>query len=368
MAVYKRGWSANPALIFELPRTLSHLRVAQMHVVIWNIEQPNLPYMYTPIVRTLETGFVLGNASVTTASVSIEGMMVARQLIDWLHRGDMFIWVGIGSQRLPWTILRRRGVHTVHYKTEPSSDRVECRYNAAVQENWEYTLVNTETWTRACANDTRAPRSRYVPPGAYADAPSRQVSRPEAEPELLFFGNVKEGGRHGARSRCFAEISTELPGRVSWLYSAFSESAFLGRLAIANATSLCLNLHKACGRREAALEAVRIAQMASAGCSVLSERAHPRDEAEYAGVVHFADNVSAAFLHWATQTSEAQRAEGITSALKRFRERFSPAAIFERAGLYVRFNLTHPQPTASRPSVPSRWRCTSDNDCTGRGD
>ena len=82
---------------------------------------------------------------------------------------------------------------------------------------------------------------------------------------------------------------------------------------------------------------VHVSQMMSVGCSVLSERAYHRDEAEYEGIVHFADNVSSAFLQLADRYTA--RTEAAAAAASRFRERFAPGQVFRRAGLYSRFGL-----------------------------
>ena len=72
-----------------------------------------------------------------------------------------------------------------------------------------------------------------------------------------------------------------------------------------------------------------------AGRVILSERAHAKDEAEFAGAVAFLDNMSAI----ADAYTRLARSEGLWRKRARqathvFRARFTPTAIFERAGIY----------------------------------
>ena len=89
---------------------------------------------------------------------------------------------------------------------------------------------------------------------------------------------------------------------------------------------------------------VRLSQLLSLGALVLSQRAHPQDEAHYEGLVDFVrlDEMPSAIR--ALQRRSDLRAVAAARA-ERFRERFEPAMLVERA-------LTHTARTAHRAAAP----------------
>ena len=68
-----------------------------------------------------------------------------------------------------------------------------------------------------------------------------------------------------------------------WNLSAFAALCSRGGVAV------IVNIHKRCAQGELSqpFEAVRAAQVLGAGGLLVSQRAHPRDEAAFAGLVDF---------------------------------------------------------------------------------
>jgi len=72
---------------------------------------------------------------------------------------------------------------------------------------------------------------------------------------------------------------------------------------------------------------------------VISERCHPRDEAEYEGMVLFLDNASHIIESHRQISQSGEWLALARRASTRFRWHFQPSAIFRRAGIYQRFAL-----------------------------
>ena len=119
---------------------------------------------------------------------------------------------------------------------------------------------------------------------------------------------------------------------MEYTFSAFSDEAFVDR--VLGRANVFVNLHKACGEAHNPV-VFRVAKLLSAGRLVLSERAHPDDEIEYAGMVTFLPNVSeiaTAFERIVAGGDWRRRAD---EASARFRKRFQPRAVFRRANVYA---------------------------------
>ena len=67
---------------------------------------------------------------------------------------------------------------------------------------------------------------------------------------------------------------------------------------------------------------------------VLSERSDPRDEAEYAGIVPFLDGMPAIADAYRALVRTRRWPRETAAAVGRFRERFAPRKVFERARIY----------------------------------
>ena len=76
-------------------------------------------------------------------------------------------------------------------------------------------------------------------------------------------------------------------------------------------------------------------QLLSAARLVASQRAHPLDEAAYAGLVTFVplDQIAATHRAWANMTSQSRAARQL-EVWELFRKRFAPPRLFADAGIY----------------------------------
>lgn len=83
----------------------------------------------------------------------------------------------------------------------------------------------------------------------------------------------------------------------------------------------------------------RVAKLLNAEKLVISERCHPRDEAEYEGMVLFRDNASHIIQAHQHASQSGNWLALARRASARFREKFQPSAIFLRAGIYQQFAL-----------------------------
>lgn len=83
----------------------------------------------------------------------------------------------------------------------------------------------------------------------------------------------------------------------------------------------------------------RVAKLLNAEKLVLSERCHPRDEAEYEGMVLFLDNASHIIERHRHVSQSGEWLALAQRASARFREHFRPSAVFRRAGIYQQFAL-----------------------------
>ena len=95
--------------------------IQQRTVLLWHGERPtdgHLAFMYWPVLATLIEGFREQLALSVVVGVGSSGAL-KRELAS-LRRGDTFLWMGPRHRRTqPWRELRRRGVRTVYYQTEP---------------------------------------------------------------------------------------------------------------------------------------------------------------------------------------------------------------------------------------------------------
>ena len=111
-----------------------------------------------------------------------------------------------------------------------------------------------------------------------------------------------------------------------WNLSAFAALCSRGGVAV------IVNIHKRCAQGELSqpFEAVRAAQVLGAGGLLVSQRAHPRDEAAFAGLVDFftLEQLPGALAALLAEPDLDLRA---AARSRDFRERFAPALIFQRA-------------------------------------
>ena len=310
----------------------SHASTTTRRVMIWHgMELPTYPYLYGDVVATLMDGF----GAAPNVSPLVYGHGTKRKdhaayagNLSLLQHGDVFIWIGYGfaNADTPWVDLGRRGVRRIFYQCEPEhrcASRTVGRYQ--VDEMWDFAYHNFEP----CELAPTPPRLRYVPLAATGLYGRPDVPMPtHGSGPLMFFGNVRDGPR---RHRCYAELRRHLGSDVYHTYQAFDEEGFrrlLGQSAI------WLNLHKACGDAHNPVT-FRVPKLLHAGRLVLSERSHPKDEAQFRGLVEFHDNMSAIaqrFRELAARPREYTERAHLAAA--RFRHRFAPEAIFVRARIY----------------------------------
>lgn len=177
---------------------------------------------------------------------------------------------------------------------------------------------------------------RFVPPGFLHDgwgsvaastggAPARSSTTEAGAQELIFFGMVDRF--HPKRRKCFMDLKRALGHALVQRYDVWNASAFA---ELASSAQLFLNLHKHCGSRHPVT--FRNSVLLNAHKSILSERAHCRDEREYRGMITFSSirDLPATYQNLLRSDWRAtQRA-----AYRSFAQRFAPSALFQRAGVY----------------------------------
>ena len=302
-------------------------------------------WMYAPITETLCAGLAsLGKVSVqaivrpATPLGNLSGAFWRR--LHRLRRGDRFIFVGQHAGKLPWTSLRQRGVRTAFYETEPKA--LSCRYRHRVrdadapEELWSYSHRVLELCARAFA--TR----RYLPPG-YIEPPTAEgvaissSTRPAAE--LFFLGYPFYRGR----APCYQQLRTALGERLNATWALYTPEDFRSWWTSHGARAVHLSLHKhhrlnaRCADPSQPFEAVRAALLLSRGARLISLQSDPRDEAEYAGLVHFAtlDEVPRLLVRLLARVRATHPQGKGTAVASRFRRRFDPRRLMEIAGVYA---------------------------------
>lgn len=340
---------------------------------------PKIKFILEPAMSTLLAG-VLAYKHARHLKV-VHGHVMTRTtrtvaLLQQLGSGDVFVFVGVaGLCSIPFIDLRRRGVYTIHYQTEPV-DHCMLMTNM-VDELWDYGHHNIDACARegprrvigkgdycnkAHRASTRVPLQRYVPPGAL---PSVQVMHAEAQPHLSFMGQTQYNAR--LRLQCWSNLSVALasrdPRHGQWRYTSRGRRPMVINRELAHAPppyismtnrvwsdaefaqlmgrfSVFLNMHKNCGSAHEPVEVFRVNKLLSAGGLVISERSYPKDEQEFEGIVSFADGmagVAEEYLRLA-HMPKAERETLAGARAARFVARFAPARIFERAGIYARFD------------------------------
>tara|TARA_B110001452_G_scaffold218494_1_gene190263 strand:+ start:1605 stop:2765 length:1161 start_codon:yes stop_codon:yes gene_type:complete len=342
----------------------------QPTVLLWQGERNHdgrLSFLYWPVMGTLLEGFRHARCA-TRAGVGFS-LRYHRELAR-LSAGDTFIWVGInGVHSQPWAQLRRRRVRVVWYQTEPTHQYALDRRK--VDEIWDFSWHNMEAVTRrafpctvrfvppgylhaagALGGGSPAPPAPPAEPDAHADAQLRSAPPEHANSgaggsstgggprtgnsdvtsdALLFLGAVQGVGK---RERCWGELKRALGGSLQATYAAWDEGA-LAR--VLSRHDLFLNLHKGCESGHAPVT-FRAARVLSAGRLLLSERAHPRDEAAYDGLITFAPlaELPAAYRALRATSDRRRLARGV---FRNFTRRFAPRALFEAAGVYRDWRL-----------------------------
>ena len=305
-------------------------------------------WMYEPITETLRAGLA------SLGKVSVEAIVGPRTNLSgafWkrLHRlrsGDRFVFVGQHAGKLPWASLRQRGVRTAFYETEPKA--LSCRYRHRVRdadtpdELWSYSRRILELCARAFA--TR----RYLPPG-YIEPPTAEgdvaaFSSTALAAELYFLGYPFYRGR----APCYQQLRTALGERLNATWALHTAEDFHSWWTSHGAGAVHLNLHKRhrpnarCADPSQPFEAVRAALLLSRGARLISLPSDPRDEAEYAGLVHFAtlDEVPRLLVRLLARVRATHPQGNGTAVASRFRRRFDPRRLMENAGVYANWTIS----------------------------
>ena len=299
-----------------------------------------LPFMYSPVTDFLVAAFKPHAAVVRGAGTRRNDSAAFAGNWSRLRAGDIFVWVGLSMSQAPWLELGHRGVRRILYQTEPVHHCAARRVGRfAVDELWDFSHHNLEA-CRAPADGSSsatlhprgkhygsaadAPRVlRFVPPGALEPPPP---PAPAADAQrLFFFGNPSDGP---LRKACFRSLRRLLGDRLEYTFSTFSEARW--RTKVLARANVFVNLHKECTEAHNPIT-FRVPKLLNAGRFVLSERAHPDDEREYAGIVSFHDNVSALAAAFTQLVESGQWEPRARAASAAFRERFAPREVFRRA-------------------------------------
>ena len=215
-----------------------------------------------------------------------------------------------------------------------------CGYNVSigvarkVDEIWDFSHSNIEHCngplvlpppTKGAPPERRHLTVRYVPPGFISSA--QQVDGHSHA--LLFFGSIDATT---GRSRCFYRLKRSLGAELQQTYSVWNDTGLERTLREHN---LFLNIHKHCA--SGGPVTFRQSLFISHGKLILSDRAHPKDEAEYRGMMIFVE-LSQLESTYRRLVKNGYRTEQ-RLAHKRFRLRFQPDQIMRRANVYRDFSI-----------------------------
>lgn len=311
----------------------------------------NQSFIYQPIAATLERGLKTLGFEPRRRIVRQQGGDGAQQDMMRVTRcGDVLVFIGEiegYADRVPWSALRRRGVWTIFYNTEPRNVAAAAAcWQPSADEIWDYALSNIVANGNCGAERLRKGASaiiyRHVPPGFAPPHIGARVAT-GAQHAPILFGNVRS-----RRSGCVpagtiavrniwgdAELKTLLE-RNTLFVNLHKDSAYgtTGHYVIAGA-----NASRTCGQPDMPLEAVRISALLSAGDAlIVSERANRVDEGFYAGIVQFVsyEQLRQALSWWMSMPKPTIHAAA-ARARQRFRERFAPSEILRRANATSQF-------------------------------
>jgi hypothetical protein len=280
--------------------------------------------MYEPAWSTLLAGFEAypRRAELSSVRFELQNASRLRNATADLKRGDLFVWLGDFRRGRPDAdALRRRGVHTVHYRSEPR-EYCNALYLKGMLETWEFTHDNMN------CKFLGAPLSRFVPPGAL---PAPAVSHPAHTLAPLASPISKQ---QKARWECLNTIKQLLPnGKVKLISNVWTEAAWVRATAI---TSVWFSVHKRCNNSvPQPFESFRASTLLRYGRLLLSERSHAQDERAFAGIVRFlkVEDIPREYLRLAA-LSQAERTALGEASRSEFASRFDPAVLFRQAGIY----------------------------------
>jgi len=229
------------------------------------------------------------------------------------------------KSRLAWSKAKKLGAYMVIYQTEPLALADLGRWHGQYfpDEIWDYARTNIRAYPEKIQH-----KYRYVPPGyvKQLDYGVASVSKPRVADSIGFLGNWD------TRSQQFADkFHDAFHGKLVDNNRCFSVEESRQWMAT---QPIQVTVHKSetcCGGFNCCpVEAFRLAQLLANGVCVISAPAFREDEAEWEGIVTFADisGMNERFEHLAHNLDEcAEKAS-------KFRQRFEPYAILKRSGLF----------------------------------
>lgn len=333
-------------------------------LLLWHA--PSYEFMYDPIMSSLKKA-----ASQTlddgvweiTQRIGDPCDEAAVRELQSLECGDVVVWIGLAGSLMGkshWATgkledgnigramldvaehmgargLKNRGITTVYYNTEPLADTVGQTCDILrdyYSEYWDYSRTNMDFAFKSCSEGDR-PVARYVPPGPLDVLTVRRNDIiNECASGVGFLGMPHHFQGH--RSDYLFQFQTGLHSRYPnftqvELGAAFDYDAY-GNVIKQACTQLSIHRY---GKQGQAFEAVRGAPMLSGGALMLAESCGLEDEAEWRGIVDFAQSPEDLVLKAAAllQSSSEERKALARKKAKLFDERFDPATLWWKANI-----------------------------------
>jgi hypothetical protein len=321
--------------------------------VVAGLKSHTLAHRWSVSSHVVADAQFFGAAMNNTRRALQEDRRILERRLQPLKRGDLFVWIGEAwESAVPVKMLRKRGVRTVYYQTEPvrsCSIRPLTRRQGMdrFDEVWDYSWRNLDICKYAIAKghirEDGNTTFRYVPPVAL---PGRDSANQQSEEtRLLFLGSAHH--RTGCSQPLMGPGQTQV-GCSQSCVGALNASEAAGWLRIENAAwsprelrrvllshGIYVSVHKACATTSYPVPP-RVAMLLNAKALVISEHSSARDEAQFEGMVSFVPfaNLEQEFsrLRLLSRDKRRQLAE---SRAKRFAERFAPWRVYQEAGVHA---------------------------------
>ena len=263
---------------------------------------------------------------------------------------DMLIFVGEGSNFVPWETLRERGVYSVLYQTEPMKfgcgvfehDTYWGTFLRSQVENvdeiWDYSWLHVDSCNQLFmknylegasvkrkAYPLQGPVMRFVPPG-YIQNFFPTVNHEKQIEYPVFLGNVKS-------RPCWNNIL------AAWAEAVVGKEKLDALGVVFSRTSTYVTAYKDCDASKpydhsGVCTYVRFSMLLNAGAFNIAQHCYWKDELELRDFIYFSDlsEMKQEFraLQRLTQTERQLKAQKQQSI---FQQRFNPAVLFERAGI-----------------------------------
>ena len=161
---------------------------------------------------------------------------------------------------------------------------------------------------------------------------------PGRSSSLLFFGQID---MTSGRGKCFYSLKRSLGRKLDQTYRVWNDSALNAVMA---KYDLFVNLHKHCASFGPIT--FRNSLLLSAGKVIVSDRAHPLDEAEYRGMMRFVplEQISQVYRELVARRSYREEQREVHM---QFQARFHPVKLMWRANVFQDWNLTVRAPGTS---------------------